>query len=728
MIAELVKQYDTLKRCGFRLPDPYFKEMPVSLEIRLKSDGSFDKVDWLCKPKNDDNKKKSSRKNKEEPCRDIDCPVTERSSCRSSGNDSPHGLVDNSTWIFGELFATSVKTVEKKKFKEAGLDEKTVFSKLEEKAWIEEDVKTKPKLLKDVDEIEGEIVKIFGQQAQQILSILSPKNARRNSYLNQLKDICDDSKNLVEVCHVKNILIDKQKRQKVWDEVLKILNKKIERKDKKKWLAAASKANIRWVVEEIGSQGRPVHALDKVKKVWVELQKRQNTQMVISILDGQKKTARTLHPRIKGASLISFNDPSTYCGHLHSDFSKKSHLEEKENPKSREEDEGEDGSALPAQIGFEEAEKYSMALNWLVNNSSVKFGNSTNCIWVNQSEDVSRELDNSAYGLVQPQGQKSFFLRGKAKKDSGQTLVDSGDLIEAMCRFRNAQTPSYRNKRFYLLSMLLRNKGRHAVLGAFSGTMGELENNADHFIKCSSICLPKDYFVFKDDPRDFCPTLMDILDVVGVKSQEKKKLVWDREVVEVIVRGRPLPPDLCRLVVLKAIQQKFQEQSKESRLNYRGLLAIAAGCSRHYLNRISGKGVYDMGLNISITDPGYLAGRLFAVCENVQKRGRNWGVTLSDKLFAAGIERPRDTLGQLYQNCLCYEIYKKDNEWFNEIFDKVKLKEDNEDSGAVMPTQGVDAFEFLLGYWHQRCALKTDDSNNNDKKEETQSITERKES
>ena len=50
MIAELVRQYNTLKRCNVPVPDPYFDEMDVSIEIVLKSDCSF-RVNWLGKPK-----------------------------------------------------------------------------------------------------------------------------------------------------------------------------------------------------------------------------------------------------------------------------------------------------------------------------------------------------------------------------------------------------------------------------------------------------------------------------------------------------------------------------------------------------------------------------------------------------------------------------------------------------------------------------------------------------
>jgi len=275
-------------------------------------------------------------------------------------------------------------------------------------------------------------------------------------------------------------------------------------------------------------------------------------------MDGQSKPARLLHPKTKHGSLVSFNDPATYCGHFSSTYNV---------------------DALPAQIGNEEAEKYAKAMEWLVNHSSVRFGDSTNCIWVDQAGDSSGNLDRRAHQLAASQGMKSVFSRGKAKKGQGQTLADSADLIEALRRFRNAQKAGYRNKRFYLLSVLLRNKGRHAVLGGFIGTLGELEDNTELFLKYSTVRLPKGHFAFKEEARDFCPTLMDILDAAGVKSQKKKKLVWDREVIEVIVQGRPLPPDLCRLVVLKAIQQKHREQSKETRKAYRELLAIAAARS-----------------------------------------------------------------------------------------------------------------------------------------------------
>ncbi|MBL7188908.1 MAG: type I-C CRISPR-associated protein Cas8c/Csd1 [Phycisphaerae bacterium] len=650
MIAELVKQYDTLKKCGISLPDPYFEEKLVSAEIQLKAKGSFDKVTWLCKPK-ESVAKKTSRKQKEEPCLDINCPVTETSACRSSGNDSPHGFVDNPTWLFGELAPES-------KPQRKGKEDK------------------KP-----------------------------PGTQRREAYLKQLRAIRKtDPDNLRIVCLIYRAIWRTSIRSQIWQELECLLKEKIHSKngrtfdvDPKKWKDMASKMNIRWVIESTGSQGKPVHSLESVRNAWVKLQKKQGSRKVISILDGKEKPARILHPRIKGASLISFNDAATYCGHLHESLSQKKSAKGKD----------ESGSALPAQIGFEEAEKYSMALKWLVNNSSIRFGDSTNCIWIDQSDNSLKELDNSALGLVSPQGTISHFSLGKAKRGKGQVLADSSDLLEAMRRYRNAQEGHYRDKRFYFLSILLRKKGRHAILGGFTGTMGELEDNTNTFIEHSSVQLPGSYIAFKDDVHDFCPTLMDILDAAGIISQTKKRLVWDREVVEVIVRGRPLPPDLCRQIVLKAIKQKHKEQSQETRMAYRKLLAIAAGSARHYLLRIAGKENYQMGLDTSIADPGYLAGRLFAICENIQKRGRNWGPTLSDKHFSAGIERPRDTLGQLYQNCLCYEIYKKDGEWFTEIFDKVKLKESAEGNGTIMPNQGVDSFEFLLGYWNQRCAIKT---------------------
>ena len=63
MIAELVRQYDTLKRCNEAVPDPYFDELGVWIEIVLKSDDSF-RVNWLGKPK-DMQKDKTTAK--EEP-------------------------------------------------------------------------------------------------------------------------------------------------------------------------------------------------------------------------------------------------------------------------------------------------------------------------------------------------------------------------------------------------------------------------------------------------------------------------------------------------------------------------------------------------------------------------------------------------------------------------------------------------------------------------------------
>ncbi len=672
MIAELVRQYDTLKRCNVGMPEPYFDEMDVWVEIVLKPDGSF-RVNWLGKPKDAQTDKKNA---KEEPCKDVDCPVTEKSACRSSGNDSPYGLVDNAMWIFGK-FAT-----EKQKQKSQTETKKRADGK-----------RSKEKI--------------------------PPDEARRQAYLSQIKAFYDHNPAaLEEVKAVYDCLSCDAKRGALWIAVEKELKDKIVygkgiklfEKDQNKWQNVASKANIRWVIESTGESGKPVNSLENVKKEWKAFQEGKNEWWITSLVDGQRKLARILHPRVGGASLVSFNNAATYCGHLSPEYRGKPGKGEEEN----------EGSALPAQVGFEEAEKYSKALDWLIENSSVRFGDSVNCIWIDQGQTDDHQLDRSAHDLVKPQNE-STFARGKAKGGKGQVLADSGDLLKALQRFRNGQEAGYRDKRFYLLSILLRRKGRHAILGSYVGTMGLLDDNADKFISRTKIMVPSRYLNKKDEAREFCPTLMDILSAAGIKSEKKQRLVWYREVVEVIVAGIPLPADLCRLVIQKAISDKHLERSEKKRSEYLALLAIAAGCARHYLTAIMRKEGYGMGLDVNISDAGYLAGRLFALCENIQKRGRSWGPTLSDKLFSAAIDMPRQTLVQLYKNCLCYDMHKADSEWFTEIFNKVKLNDGDSGQGEVLPENGVDQFAFMLGYWHQRSELRpaVEKTGNNDIESQT---------
>ena len=683
MIAELVRQYDTLKRCNIEVPDPYFKQLEVWVEIILKPDNSF-RVNWLGKPIETPGDKKPTMK--EEGDTDVNCPVTENSIVRSSGNVSPHGLVDNAMWIFGK-FATEKQ----------------------QKAQASPKKQAKGKESKDK---------------------IPPDEARRQSYLNQIKAFYDHNPDgLGEVKSIYDCLSSDAKRDELWIAIDKTLKDKIVdgrgiklfEKDPRKWQAIASKANIRWVIESIGEAGKPVNALANVKKEWKSFQESKNEWWITSLVDGQRKLARILHPRVGGASLVSFNNAATYCGHLSLEYrgkpDKKKEVvdggKENKRQKSRQgknngnEKEETDGSALPAQVGFEEAEKYSKALDWLIENSSVKFGGgSVNCIWVDQGQSDVQVLDNGAYEIVKPQNEKSVFTRGKAQGGRGQVLADSGDLLKALQRFRNGQETGYRDKRFYLLSLLLRRKGRHAILGDYVGTMGILDDNASLFVNRTEILIPPQYLNKKDEARKFCPSLMDILSAAGIKSEKKQRLVWDREVVEVIVAGRPLPADLCRLVIQKAIKDKHLERSEKKRSEYLALLAISAGCARHHLTAITRKEGYGMGLDTSIHDTGYIVGRLFALCENIQKRGRNWGPTLSDKLFSAAIDMPRQTLVQLYKNCLCYDMYKTDSEWFAEIFNKVTLNDSDGGRGEVLPENGVDQFAFMLGYWHQRSELR----------------------
>jgi hypothetical protein len=656
VIAELVRQYDTLKRCKVPVPDPYFNKLKVWVEIVLKSDGSF-RVNWLGKR---EDTQKDKKKFKEEPYIDLDCPVTEKSGPRSSGNDSPHGLVDNARWIFGK-FAT-------------------------------ENQKKKSQLAREQQEI--------GKQNKKKIP---PNEARRQAYLSQIKNFYDHNPTLLtEVKEVYDWLSCDAKREELWVAVEKELKDKIvdgkgvklSEKDQVRWQKIAAQVNIRWVVESIGEAGKPVNALVNVKKGWTAFQEGMNEWWITSLVDGKRTPARILHPRVRGASLVSFNNSATYCGHLSMEYRGKPGKEKEEA----------DGSALLAQVGFEEAEKYSKALDWLIEHSSVKFGDSVNCIWIDQGQSDGQQLDQGAYEFVKPH-EKSTFTRGKAKGGKGQVLADSGDLLKALQRFRNGQEAGYRDKRFYLLSLLLRRKGRHAILGRYAGTMGLLDDNANEFISRTKILISSRYFNKKDEAREFCPTLMDILSAAGIKSEKKQRLVWHREVVEVIVAGRPLPADLCRLVIQKAVKDKHLERSEKKRSEYRALLATAAGCAKHYLTAIAGKEDYGMGLDISLRDAGYLVGRLFALCENIQKQGRNWGPTLSDKLFSAAIDMPRQTLVQLYKNCICYDMHKADSEWFTEIFNKVKLNDSDSGQGEVLPENGVDQFAFMLGYWHQRSKL-----------------------
>lgn len=682
MIAELVRQYDTLKRCNVEVPDPYFNKLKVWVEIVLKSDGAF-RVNWLGKP---EDTQKDKNKFKEEPYIDLDCPVTEKSGPRSSGNDSPHGLVDNAMWIFGK-FAT-----EKQKQKSLTVPRRLAKGK-----------KSKDKI--------------------------PPDEARRQAYLSQIKEFYDHKPDaLGEVKAIYDCLFSDDKRNELWiviekelkDKLIDGKGVKLFEKDRHKWQVAASKANIRWVIERTGESGKPVNALANVKREWKAFQESKNEWWITSLVDGQRKPARILHPRVGGASLVSFNNAATYCGHLSQEYRgkptkeradaekamkrKKSH----EGDNNRNEKEESDGSALPAQVGFEEAEKYSKALDWLIENSSVKFGGgSVNCIWVDQGQSDVQALDYDAYEIVKPQNETSVFSRGRAKGGKGQVLADSGDLLKALQRFRSGkQAAGYRDKRFYLLSLLLRRKGRHAILGDYVGTMGLLDDNAGRFVSCTKIMVPSGYINKNDEAREFCPTLMDILSAAGIKSETKPRLVWDREVVEVIVAGRSLPADLCRLVIQKAIKDKHLEGTGKKRAEYLALLAIAAGCARHYLTAITGKEGYGMGLDVNIRDAGYLVGRLFALCENIQKKGRHWGPTLSDKLFSGAIDMPRQTLAQLYKNCLCYDMHKADSEWFAEVFSKVKLNDSDSGQGEVLPENGVDQFAFMLGYWHQRGELR----------------------
>jgi len=84
VIAELVKQYDTLKRCGISIPDPLFGKEIVSVEVVLKADGAF-RVNWIGPVENKD----TNRKSQQELLADCGILVTEQSAGRTNSNNTP---------------------------------------------------------------------------------------------------------------------------------------------------------------------------------------------------------------------------------------------------------------------------------------------------------------------------------------------------------------------------------------------------------------------------------------------------------------------------------------------------------------------------------------------------------------------------------------------------------------------------------------------------------------
>lgn len=201
------------------------------------------------------------------------------------------------------------------------------------------------------------------------------------------------------------------------------------------------------------------------------------------------------------------------------------------------------------------------------------------------------------------------------------------------------------------------------------------------------------------------------------------------DVLRAILEELPYPPALLGL----AIQRCRAEQAKKNErtgkplhnVSYERAAVIKAYLNRLYRYRKQNQEEIAVSLDITITDPAYRLGRLFAAFERMQEAAseRELNKTIRDAYFGSAMSTPRSVFPRLIRlNQHHLRDIKRSRPKSVGYFDSL-VREIND---ALMPASAFppvfrleDQGRFALGYYHQRQAFFTKSESTTDNQEES---------
>lgn len=349
------------------------------------------------------------------------------------------------------------------------------------------------------------------------------------------------------------------------------------------------------------------------------------------LITGEEKPLAAFHARIvapgsqAGATIASFNDPAYLS------YGKK---------------QGEN-----APISKYASFAHTTALNDLLRNEQTRYtlGDISYVFWNSDLDDPSI---NETFRTVTFEGVRNDDTqeqsdtddeqpkrRGKSKKKAPSPTQDTYKVLEQFKAIRGnrGQGEHWEDERqFYVLGLTA--GGRITIKYWQQGTVSEIFDRVyQHLVDMNIISW--DGFVDEENPP-----LRSLYGIVKSVSTPSKSSTFAtnlvQSIVESILSGNPYPMTLQQACVNRIAQERIVSELRA---------AILKGCINRKARIYKHLKELDMALDKQNDNIAYLAGRLFAVLEQIQQASLGKGVnaTIRDRFYASASTRPNMVMGRL---------------------------------------------------------------------------------
>lgn len=423
------------------------------------------------------------------------------------------------------------------------------------------------------------------------------------------------------------------------------------------------------------------------------------------LITGEEKPLAAFHARIvapgsqAGATIASFNDPAYLS------YGKK---------------QGEN-----APISKYASFAHTTALNDLLRNEQTRYtlGDISYVFWNSDLDDPSI---NETFRTVTFEGVRNDETqeqsdtddeqpkrRGKSKKKAPNPTQDTYKVLEQFKAIRGnrGQGEHWEDARqFYVLGLTA--GGRITIKYWQQGTVSEIFDRVyQHLVDMNIVSW--DGFVDEENPP-----LRSLYGIVKSVSTPSKSSTFAtnlvQSIVESILSGNPYPMTLQQACVNRIAQERTVSELRA---------AILKGCINRKARIYKHLKELDMALDKQNDNIAYLAGRLFAVLEQIQQASLGKGVnaTIRDRFYASASTRPNMVMGRLIalSNHHLSKLRKEKpglavnlEKLLGEIFALIPAEAPTFPATFSLDEQSL----FAVGYYHQKVDTY--------KKEETTNPTE----